>query len=211
MSAAPVLPADTEKSVVDILMERDAHTSLLKEQLAAAQNRMKMQADRHRTDRVFQVGELVLLKLQPYAQQSVVNRPCPKLAFKFFGPYKVLEKIGEVAYKLELPESVKIHPVFHVSQLKPFIPKYTPVFSELPAAADKFTDELKPVKILERRLVKKGNHAISQVLVQWSQLPDHATTWEDWNVLTKRFPDILAWGQASSRGGEGVTAVTDEV
>jgi hypothetical protein len=58
---------------------------------------MKLRADRLRTDQQFQVGDMVLLKLQPYAQHSVVSRPCPKLAFKFFGPYKIMERVGAVA------------------------------------------------------------------------------------------------------------------
>lgn len=66
---------------------------------------MKQLVDRGRTPREFQLGEMVLLKLQPYAQKTVVNRPCPKLAFKFFGPFKVLAKIGPAGYKLDLPPS----------------------------------------------------------------------------------------------------------
>lgn len=153
---------------------------------------MKFQADRQHTDQEFQVGELVLLKLQPYAQTTVMNRPCPKLAFKFFGPYKIVAQICATAYQLELPEGAQVHPVFHVSQLKPFTPKYTPIFSDLPTTVDLCQGELNPVKILECRLVKKGNQVVPQVLVQWSQVPDQATTWEDWNVLSKRFPEIIA-------------------
>jgi hypothetical protein len=59
--------------MVDLIQDREQHMEMLKEQLTVAQNRMKLQGDRHRTDRVFQVGEQVLLKLQPYAQHSVVN------------------------------------------------------------------------------------------------------------------------------------------
>jgi hypothetical protein len=92
-----------ESEVVDFIQDREAHLANLQKHLAAAQNRMKLQADKHRTDRQFQVGELVLLKLQPYIQHSVVNRPFPKLSYKLFGPYRILEKMGAAAYKLDLP------------------------------------------------------------------------------------------------------------
>jgi hypothetical protein len=56
-----------DKSVAELLMDRKAHSDLLKAKLAAAHNRMKIQTCKHRTDREFQVGEMVLVKLQPYA------------------------------------------------------------------------------------------------------------------------------------------------
>lgn len=149
-----------DSPAVDFLQEREQHLSLLKQHLAAAQNRIKNQADKKRTDRSFQVGDQVLLKLQPYAQCSVVNRPFPKLAFKFFGPFTVLEKIGSTAYKLALPAESQIHGVFHVSQLKPFTPNYVPVYSDLPVVQDLSAQELTHEVVLDRRLVKKGNHAI---------------------------------------------------
>lgn len=192
-AAAPMIPVDGELSVAEWVKERQSYSEFLKESLASAQNRMKVQADKNRTERSFQ-GEMVLLKLQPYVQSSVVNRPCPKLAFKFFGPFKVLQKIGKVAYKLDLLESAKIHPVFPVSQLKPFTPSYTPVYVNLSSVVDLTGVEIYPMRVLERRLVRKGSHPIVQVRLSWCNLPESATTWEDFEVLKKRFPEVIDWG-----------------
>ena len=132
----------------------------------------------------------------------MVNRPCPKLAYKYYGPFEVLECIGPAAYKLLLPEGAQIHPVFHVSQLKEHKPDHTPVFSDLPAQVDLSAGNLVPVQVLERRMVKKGNAAHVQIRVQWSGLPEAAATWEDYKVLKKRYPAAPAWGHAgSSEGG----------
>lgn len=160
------VPDGDQSQAAKLLQNRATHLNLLKHHLSNAQNRMKIQADRQRTDRQFQVGELVLLKLQLYVQQSVVTRRYPKLDFKFFGPFRVLEKIGQATYKLDLPDHSLIHPVFHVSQLKPFTPGNRPVFSELPKVWDLTDDELVPEQVLDLRLVKKGNQVVPQVLVK---------------------------------------------
>jgi hypothetical protein len=164
------------------------HNTLLRDKLLQAQRRMKSQADRKRSERVFTVGEQVLLKLQPYAQQTVVNRPYPKLSYKFFGPFTVLERIGAVAYRLQLPATAQVHPVFHVSQLKPFVPKYTPVFREMPAVPDLASFTSLPERILDRRLVRAGNAAATQVLIKWSGLGEEQATWEDYNRLQQCYP-----------------------
>ena len=133
------------------------------------------------------MGNLVYVKMQPYRQQSVVVKFFMKLSACFFGPYKVLERIGKVAYKLDLPAGAKVHPVFHVSQLKKHVGQVL-VQSELP---DMDADGLivkEPVKILDRRMVKQGNHAGTQVLVQWANAFPEDATWENLAVLQSRFP-----------------------
>lgn len=55
---------------------------------------------------------------KPYRQHIVRLQQHPKLGRQYFGPFKILKRVGEVAYKLELPDDACIHPVFHVSLLK---------------------------------------------------------------------------------------------
>lgn len=158
------------------------------------------------------MGEQVLLKLQPYVQKSVASRPCPKLAFKFFGPFPILAKIGPAAYKLDLPTDSRIHPVFHVSQLKPFTPNYSPVFSELPTTTDLTIVDTMPVKILNRKMSKRGDAPVIQIQVAWDTTPP-STTWEDYDVLRQRYPQAAIWEEAAeeeARSQEGENVTTTE-
>lgn len=105
-------------SVDQVLRERDEILDESRMHLLKAQHRMKQLADLHRTEVEFHIGDLVFLKLRPYRQKSLVLRQNQKLSPIFYGPYRVLRKIGQVAYELELPPNSRIHPVFHVSQLR---------------------------------------------------------------------------------------------
>ena len=133
------------------------------------------------------MGDMVYVKLQPYRQQSVVHRSYLKLSAKFFGPYQVVEKVGAIAYRLALHANAKVHPVFHVSQLKQHVGT-TVVQSVLPDMDGDGVISRVPVQILERRMIKKGNHAVTQVLVQWSNSFAEDATWELLADLQTRFP-----------------------
>lgn len=111
------------------LHERDLMQQLVRQHLIRAQHNMKLQADKHRSDRVFQVGDMVYLKAQPYVHTLLAPKSSNKLAFGFFRPFYILERIGQSAYRLQLPGDCLIHPVFHVSQLKKAVPPNTTVSS----------------------------------------------------------------------------------
>lgn len=85
------------------LSDTELMQGLVRQHLVRAQNKMKYQADKHRTDRVFNLGDMVYLKAQPYVQTSLAPRSSNKLSFRFFGPYKIISRIGASTYKLELP------------------------------------------------------------------------------------------------------------
>uniref|UniRef100_A0A0A9HE32 Tf2-1-like SH3-like domain-containing protein n=1 Tax=Arundo donax TaxID=35708 RepID=A0A0A9HE32_ARUDO len=172
--------------------------NLLHQHLLRAQQRMKDQADKHRTEYSFEVGDMVYLKLQPYVQSSVATRSNTKLAFKYFGPYEVEAKVGNVAYKLKLPATSSVHPVFHVSQLKKALGTDTIVNSALPPTD---LSMQVPQLVLDRRLSKQADQVRPQILVQWSSLPASLATWEDEDALHQKFPAAPAWGQAGTQDG----------
>lgn len=188
------------------LKEREVMVQHLQQQLKQAQDRMKKNADRHRTDREFAVGDMVFLKLQPFIQTSIAQRPYQKLAFRYYGPYPITARVGSVAYKLQLPDNAKIHPVVHVSQLKRALGVDTPVSTTLPPANHILQAEHYPEAILADKTIKTGGADAQRVLVNWKALPASLATWEDPVLLRQRFPAFSAtWGQVVSQEGANVT------
>ncbi|XP_026443131.1 uncharacterized protein LOC113342979 [Papaver somniferum] len=110
-------------TVETYLKQRDYMMDLLKESLHKAQERMKFFADKNRNHRSFEVGDRVYLNMHPYRKASISLRKNFKLSAKYRGLFPILQKVRSLAYKLELPSSARIHPVFHVSQLKKQIGK----------------------------------------------------------------------------------------
>ena len=84
------------------LIERDEMIATMKEHIDKAQQTMKKQVDGHRREVVFAVGEKVYVKIRPYRQQSLARRMNEKLSARFYGPFEVVARIGEVAYRLKL-------------------------------------------------------------------------------------------------------------
>ncbi|CAL0299520.1 unnamed protein product [Lupinus luteus] len=184
----PYLPGESKIELVDrSLSKRDAMLKLLKFHLRRAQQRMKQIADKHRTDRQFEVGDMVYVKLHPYRQISVANRSNAKLAPTYYGPYAILRRVGLVAYALDLPAHSKIHHVFHVSQLKKHVGQLITSVA-LPSVSDCLSAEKEPEAILDRMTIKRKGQAVTKVLVKWKHQLHEEATWEFYFDLKKKFP-----------------------
>jgi hypothetical protein len=102
----------------DIIREAEKQVQIIRENLRIAQSRQKSYADGKRRDVVFQEGDYVYLKVSPIRGLRRF-RVKGKLSPRFIGRFKILERVGEVAYRLELPVQLSdVHDVFHISQLK---------------------------------------------------------------------------------------------
>jgi hypothetical protein len=133
----------------------------------------------------------VFFRLQPYKQMSLKQaKKDNKLSPKYHGPYKVLEKIGTMAYKLELPASSQVHPVFHVSCLKKVIGGKIIVQTILPKLDEEGKIILELEVITDTRIRQLKNRSISEYLIKWRKLPVEDSTWEDESFIQKH-PKLL--------------------
>jgi hypothetical protein len=108
-----------------------------------------------------------------------------------------------VAYKLKLPDHAKIHPVFHVSQLKQFKGVSAEQYIPLPLTMSESGPIIHPIEILDARTIIRGTQKINQVLVQWDQLPAAEATWEDTDALQNNFPTFNLEDKVNFNG-EGI-------
>ena len=158
---------------------------------ARQQKRQKHYADRARRDVSFAVGDRVLLSTG-HLKLIGERRRTRKLTERFIGPYRVKRVVNANAYELELPASIKIHPVINISHLKEYHDG-TRAFPDRPvrltrpepeAIDDNGTPDWLVDRLLDHRKVKRGARHIDQYLVEWKGYPISEATWEPIENLT---------------------------
>jgi transposase InsO family protein len=170
---------DTPVESVHQFLER------LQNNITFARNRMiheqQKSADHHnesRREKEFQPGDQVLLQRQHVTPPALRDQPSTKLQPKYIGPYKIIKKVGENAYELELPPNINIHPVINVERLREFQEspaEFGDRGEDRPPAIDvQGAPEFEVEQILKSRT--RGGH--TEYLVLWKGYPMHEATWE---------------------------------
>jgi hypothetical protein len=201
LTRSNIVMTDMDENASQLIASREHLLTQLQQNLHKAQQAMKLQADRKRLPMEFTIGDMVLVKLQPYRQMFVANRVNNKLGLKYFGPFPIVAKIGSVAYKLQLPSTARIHPVFHISQLKKFNGHSTDPYFPLSDATTTLGPLLQPESILKTRTILKGPLLVPQVLVKWQNLDDTLATWEDKIEMLHNYPNFNLEDKIVVNGG----------
>jgi hypothetical protein len=203
------IPGSSPVQAIDAtLTDRDTMLQILKKKLLKAQTAMKSQADQHRIPHQFKIGDRVFVKLRHYRQNSVMGRRVHKLSKRFYGPFKLTKAIGEVAFELDLPPTSKIHPVFHVSQLKPCFDENA-VTLNLPQGASDNKPLIKPLGILDWKQNAWDDQV--EVLIQWEGLFPEDATWEDLQDIKSTYPTFDLEDKVFLDGNENVMNQGEDV
>ena len=108
-----------------------------------------------------------------------------KLSPRYFGPYQIMQNIGSVAYKLQLPPTTKMHLVFHVSYFKKVIGQNIPTQTVVLELDEEERIILEPKCILQTCMKKLRNRTLTQYLIQWQNLLVEEAIWEDKRFIQK--------------------------
>ena len=141
--------------------------------------------------RAFEVGDMVFLRLQPYRQSTLKYGGAKKLKPCFYGPYRVLRRVGEVAYEIELPPDSRVHNVFQVSFLKKALGQHILASRDLPPLDEECKLTLVSEEILEVRERRLRSRVIREYLVSWRGLPIEEATWEGESILQNPLLQLL--------------------
>jgi hypothetical protein len=177
---------------LDLVEEAESIVHQVQENLKVAKSRQETYANKRRRPLEFEVENHVYLKVSPMKGLKRFGVK-GKLAPRNIGPFPILKKCGNVAYKLDLPPSFTgVHDIFHVSQLKKCLK--APVDVVLPEVAPLEADlsyPEHPTKILDQNNHVTRRKTIKFFKIRWSNHSEEEATWESEDFLRSRHPDFV--------------------
>ncbi|GJX13452.1 putative reverse transcriptase domain-containing protein [Tanacetum coccineum] len=177
----------------ELVQETTEKISQIKDRLKVARDRQKSYADKRRKPLEFSVGDYGLIKVSPWKGVVRFGKK-GKLAPRFVGPFEIIEKVGYVAYRLDLPEELNdVHDTFHVSNLKKCLadPTLQVPLDEIRVDAKlNFMEE--PVEILKREFKKLKRSRIAIVKVRWNSKCGPEFTWKREDHMKLKYPHLFS-------------------
>ena len=151
-----------------IMEETTEKIKSVRDKMRAAQDRQKHYADKRRKELEFAVGDMFYLKMITFKGRVRISGR-RKLDPRYLGPFRVIERVGSVAYKLDLPSEMEaFHNVFHVSQLRKYLTDQDVLIPEIPSdLGTNLTFETRPVRIVDRMEKEMRKKTIQMVKVIW--------------------------------------------
>ncbi|GJX85496.1 hypothetical protein Tco_0336270 [Tanacetum coccineum] len=167
--------------------------------MQVARDQQKSYADKRHRPLEFEIGDKVLLKVAPWKGVMRFGK-CRKLNPSYIGPFRIIERIGPVAYRLELPQELsRVHNVFHVCNLKKFLSDDTLVIPLEEIQLDNklnFIEE--PVEIMDREVKQIKRSRIPIVKVRWNAHGGPEYTWECEDQFKSKYPHLSANSQSTT-------------
>ncbi|KAF5799612.1 putative Chromo-like domain superfamily protein [Helianthus annuus] len=176
----------------DLIAVTNEKIEVIRARLKAAQDRQKAYADKRRRPIGFRVRDYVLLKVSPW-KGIICFRKHGKLGPHYIGPFKILDRVGKVAYRLELPPTLDgIHSTFHVSQLRKCLADETTLVPLDDIELDEGLNYVaRPIAIKDAKVKNLRNKAVKQVLVQWQHRKGSELTWESEDEMRRYYPFLF--------------------
>ncbi|GJW06119.1 putative reverse transcriptase domain-containing protein [Tanacetum coccineum] len=183
---------DSQLTGPAIIHETTEKIVQIKNRIQAARDRQNRYANIRRKPLEFQVGDRVMLKVSPW--KGVVRfGKRGKLTPRYVGPFKVIERVRTVAYKLELPQQLsRVHNTFHVSNLKKCLFDESLVIPLEELHVDgklHFVEE--PVEVVDREIKQLKRSRIPIIKVRWDSKRGPEFTWEREDQFKQKYPYLF--------------------
>ncbi|GKB71039.1 putative reverse transcriptase domain-containing protein [Tanacetum coccineum] len=183
---------DAQLTGLEIIHETTEKIIQIKKRIQAARDRQKSYADRRRKPLEFEVGDKVMLKVSPWKGVIRFGKR-GKLNPRYIGPFRIIAKVGTLAYRLELLEQLsRVHSTFHVSNLKKcFVDEPLAIPLEEIQIDDKLHFIEEPVEIMDREVKRLKQSRIPIVKVRWNSRRGPEFTWEREDQMKKKYPHLF--------------------